>query len=150
MTKLNALGKIGAVVTKTAGRAMLKCRKASPEIMLICGIGAGIAALVTTVSATRKMDDDDEIRDIDAELAEIEKELKETTDKEGRKALKGKALKRYIRMAKRLLKHYALPIVLAILSLLLILGSHGILKTRYIQTAAAYTALDASFKDYRQ
>ena len=127
---------------KVAIKAGMKLRKASPEIMLAGGLIAGAAAVVTACIATRKAEP--AIKKTHDKLDQIEKN--EALDSEETKKETFKAYKHYIW---ELCKIYGLPAFLLILSVGLILGSHGILKKRYVSTTLAYKALDEAFKDYR-
>lgn len=150
MNKLKIFGTVSSAVAKAGGKALLKCKKISPELLLAGGIVCGVAAVVTAVIATRKACDDEPLRDIEEELEGVEAKVKKEEDKEVKKKLRWKALKLWGKKGVRFLQLYAIPIGLTILSIGLILGSHGVLKGRYLGMAAAYTALDDSFKGYRQ
>lgn len=150
MNKLKIFGTVSSAVAKAGGKALLKCKKISPELLLAGGIVCGVAAVVTAVIATRKACDDEPLRDIEEELEGVEAEVKKEEDNEVKKELRWKALKLWGKKGVRFLQLYAIPIGLTVLSIGLILGSHGVLKGRYLGMAAAYTALDDSFKGYRQ
>ena len=150
MNKLKIFGTVSSAVAKAGGKALLKCKKISPELLLAGGIVCGVAAVVTAVIATKKACNDEPLRDIEEELEGVEAKVKKEKDKEVKKELRWKALKLWGKKGVRFLQLYAIPIGLTVLSIGLILGSHGILKGRYLGMAAAYTALDDSFKSYRQ
>ena len=142
------------IAGKTAAKVGLKFRKYSPELMLVGGIAAGVACVITACAATKKVveDQDDTIKNAHQELDDIEKmEKPEGIDeKDFRKLVKGKSFRVYRKLAVKYAKVYGVPLFLAILSVALILGSHGVLKKRYISTTLAYKALDEAFKDYRE
>jgi hypothetical protein len=56
----------------------------------------------------------------------------------------------YIRFGLRLVKLYAVPVVLGGASVASILFGHNILKKRNMSLAAAYATLDKSYKEYRK
>lgn len=149
MNKLSIFGKVASAVAKAGGKTLLKVRKISPELLIAGGIVCGVAAVVTAVVATRKADADDQLQDIERDLEGVEAELKKEDDKEIKKDLRRDALNLWVKKAGRYLRLYAIPIGLTVLSIGLTLGSHGVLKSRYLGVAAAYTALDDSFKGYR-
>lgn len=149
MNKLKIFSKVSGTVMRAGGRAMLQCRKASPEILLIGGLVCGVAAVVTGIIATKKVMEDEEIRDIHDEIDDREAEIKEETDKETKRKLKKGLLRVYWRLVRKYARKYALPFALLLAAIILELMSHGVLKARYLASVAAYTALDESFKDYR-
>ena len=143
---------IGKTVTRTAVKTGMKLRKYSPEIMLAGGLIAGAAALVTACIATKKADA--EIKEAHQELDDIQIAIKNAETPEEKETLvqneKKDSFKVYRSLVWKLCKTYGLSAFLGILSVGLILGSHGILKQRYVSTAIAYKSLDEAFKDYRQ
>lgn len=150
MSKLAVFGKVSATVMKVGGKALLKCKKASPEILLVGGIACVVGAVVTGIIATKKAYDDEEIVDIQAEIEDLSDELKDSQDKEEKKDIRRALLKKYWKLARKYARKYAIPFALTVAAIVMMLASHGILKTRYLGTVAAYTALDESFKDYRE
>lgn len=150
MNKLKIFSTVSSTVMKVGGRAMLKCKKFSPEILLIGGVACGVAAVVTGIIATKKVCDDEEILDIQAEIEDCTDEYKEETDKDTRREMRRDLLKRYWKLARKYARKYTIPFALTVAAIVMILASHGILKTRYLGTVAAYTALDESFRDYRE
>lgn len=64
-------------------------------------------------------------------------------------ARKGLA-KSYGKTAKTVLKLYAIPVSLSVISVSTILVSHGIIRQRNATLSAAYTLLNKTFEDYRQ
>lgn len=150
MSKLQIFGKVSAAVMKVGGKAMLKCKKASPEILLVGGIACVVGAVVTGIIATKKVMEDEEIRDAHDEIDDLSDELKDEDDKENRKEMRRALLKKYWKLASKYIRKYAIPFALTVAAIVMMLASHGILKTRYLGTVAAYTALDESFKDYRE
>ena len=140
----NLMGKVG----KVAGKAGLKLRKVSPELMLAGGLIAGGAAIVTACMATKKVVEEEAVKKAHEELDDIQMELLEGTDTE--KGKRRESFRVYRKLVIEFAKAYGLPAFLLMLSVGLILGSHGVLKKRYISTTLAYKALDEAFKDYRK
>lgn len=122
-------------------------KRRSPEILMVAGtVGVG-AAIVTACVQTRKVDEvleDHEkkmerikkLREKSAENGENEKFAKETAMVYGETTL-------------RVARIYAGPAGLAIGSIACFFGAKHILKKRNLALAAACTALDTSFKEYR-
>lgn len=148
MSKLAVFGKVSATVMKVGGKALLKCKKASPEILLVGGIACVVGAVVTGIIATKKACDDANIADLHDEIEDLSDELKDSQDKEEKKDIRRALLKKYWKLARKYARKYAIPFALTVAAIVMMLASHGILKTRYLGTVAAYTALDESSKDY--
>jgi NifU-like protein involved in Fe-S cluster formation len=147
---------IGGALSKTAIKVGMKLRKASPELLLVGGIIAGGAAIVTACKATKKVveDENNDISQCREELEAIRKEKEENPEQidiqELSRRIGKKKWKVLLKLAGKYAKAYGIPIFLAILSLVLVLASHGVLKKRYVSTTLAYKALDEAFKDYRE
>lgn len=152
----NAIKTVANTVQKVGGRTLLKCKKASPEIMLVGGLVVGAAAIVSACLATRKVDavvekTQEELDAIQNRTAEaLEQDINEEAANELAKESKKASFKAYMNAGWKFAKLYAPSAGLLLLSVGLILGSHGVLKKRYVSTAAAYKALDEAFKDYRK
>lgn len=129
-------------------KTMMKLRKASPEIMLVGGIVAGAAAIVTACIATKKLTEEKIVEDINQELDDIQQD--EADGAIDGKEKRRESFKTYLRFVRKMAKIYGPSVILFLLSMGLFLGSHGILKKRYVSTTLAYKALDEAFKDYRK
>jgi hypothetical protein len=133
-------------ITKVAGRVGLKARKASPEILLVGGIGCGIAAVVVACKKTLKADDilEEHAERIEKihKAAEIDEEYKE-------KDMPKELTATYMRTGAKFVKLYLPAIGLGVASVTMLLASHGILKKRNAAISAAYTAVSTAFNKYR-
>ena len=145
---LEFLKTAGKSAVKIGSKVGLKLRKASPEIMLVTGLGCGVAAVVTACIATKKAEP--EIEQAHKDLEDIQNEEVNDSDIADPKEKKKLSLKVYRNLVWKMCKIYGLPAFLLLASVGLILGSHGILKKRYVSTTLAYKALDEAFKDYRK
>lgn len=145
-------------LTRTFNRGVLQVKKHSPEILLVTGIVAGGAALVAACRATTKIESvlaetKGNVAQVHecAEAGEIaiqdgnEIRTVEYTEEDSKKDL----TIIYARTAWKFAKLYGPAIGLGAISLTCILASHGIIHKRNTALAAAYTAVDSSFKDYR-
>lgn len=159
MNKLQIFGKVSGAVMKAGGTALLKCRQYSPEILLLGSLACGIGAIVTAVSATKKACKDEvleqtnkELQDIDSDLTAVKENdrLSKEEKRDDLKEIRRDLMKVYWKKAKRIARIYAIPFVLALAMVIMGFASRGILRARYLSTVAAYTALDNSYKDYRQ
>lgn len=132
----------------------LKCKKHSPEILLVVGIATGVAGVVTACIASTKVkevtDDHKErvtpIKEHYEDRALIEGSESKALIKEQRKEL----AKQYGTTAIAMTKLYLPSAILLITSGASILASHGIIQKRYVALAATYALTDKHFKDYRK
>ena len=162
MSKIRVIGAVSGVVAKASGKVLLKCKKYSPEILLAGGILCGIGAVVSAVCNTKKAMEDETLAELDQELDNIQKKEADGMKaaeadgvlKEAKKDIivvsRKASLNVFFKILGRYFRIYWLTMTLLLLAIGLCMGSHGILNTRYLGTAAAYTALDESFKDYRR
>ena len=146
-------------MTRALNRGALQVKKHSPEILLVGGIIAGGAALIAACRATTKLEsvlaetksNVDQVHECST-AGEIrvkegnEIRTVEYTEEDSKKDL----TIIYAKGAWALTKLYAPAIGLGAISLTCILASHGIIHKRNTALAAAYTAVDSSFKDYRK
>lgn len=147
-----SITKVVSNVTPKLGKVGLKLKSASPEIALGLGIVTGIAAFATACKASTKLDG-------------IMKEHKEKTDKIHEYAARPEEEKeeKYtekdeqhdititcVQTGIKIVKLYAGPIALEVLSLGLIIKGHNILRTRNAALASAYAILNKDFKEYRE
>ncbi len=134
---------LSKVVTQ-AHRAAFTARKHSPEILLVTGIVAGVTGAVVACKATTKLDDvvtkaKEEVDDIHKRGAEENSEVNEPKE----------LVSVYARTGVDIAKLYAPAVSLGVASIACVLASHHILKERHAALAAAYVAVDTSFKEYR-
>lgn len=138
-----------AKVQGTMKRVGFRLKKHSPEILVVFGVVGVVTSAVMACKATTKIGDIleesktqmDAIRKYsdDADMAE-----KYTPED----AKKGTTIV-YIQTGVKLVKLYAPAVALGALSLASILASNNILRKRYTAVAAAYSAVDRGFKEYR-
>lgn len=132
-------------------KGILKVKAASPEIMLGIGIVCGVGAIVTACMASRKVDK--VVEEIHEDLDILEEGLekaKDEGDTEKVQSYKKEIVKVWAGAAWKFTKLYGPTLLLTMASGASILTSHGILKKRYLTTAAAYKALDEAYKAYRE
>lgn len=121
-------------------------KKHSPEILISLGVGGVIVSAVTACISTTK------VKRIMNESKEKIKEIhkRAAADSEFSEQNKKKALTAvYLRTGVKLIKLYAPSVVLGTFSLTSIVTSNRILRKRSAAIAAAYTAIDQGFKNYR-
>ena len=140
-------------LTTTATRALCKAglqlTNHSPEILVVAGVVGGVVSAVMACKATTKVSTivDRAKEDIDAihSCAENPEFAEEYTKQDAQKDL---AIV-YAQTGLKLAKLYAPAVILGGVSIASVLGGHNILHKRNLALAAAYTAVDTGFKQYR-
>ena len=138
-------------LNRTFGRAGLKLKKHSPEILVGLGLVGTVASTVMACKATLKVNEitDAAKENIDKIHVALEKGYTEAGQEYTEEDSKKDLTITYIQTGVKLAKNYAPALVLGSLSVASIISGHNMLRKRYIATAAAYTLIDKSFKDYR-
>ena len=134
--------------TRTFNRAGLKLKKHSPEIMVTAGVIGVVASAVMACKATTKASS------IVDEMKEEMDKIHKAADMVDEEIYSEEDLKKdtsivYIQTGVKFAKLYGPSIALGALSITSILVGHNILRKRNLALAAAYTAIDTSFKACR-
>ena len=137
-------------ITRTFNRVGLQVRKHSPEILMVAGVVGTVVSAVMACRATTKLSGimDNTKGQVDAihYAKEHPEELKEEyTPEDAKKDLTIV----YTKTGVELVKLYGPSIALGALSIAGILTSNSIHRRRNVALAAAYTAIDTGFKQYR-
>lgn len=135
-------------VSGAVGRAGLRLKKHSPEILVVTGVVGIVASAVIACRATTKISEilEPAKEELDAIHHAMATEPLETySEEDGKKNLTIV----YVRTGVQLAKLYAPAVVLGALSIVSILASNDILKKRYGAMTAAYAAVDRGFKEYQ-
>lgn len=144
--------KLPSNVTRTFHKVGFKFKQHSPEILVGAGVVGVVASGVLACRATLKVN-----AVLDESKKNIEK-IHEATEK-GATAIgeeytvedsKKDLTILYTQTGVKLFKLYAPAVGLGALSIGAIVGGHSILHKRNLALAAAYTAVDKSFKEYRE
>ena len=138
-----------STLTRTFGRTGLKIKKHSPEILLAAGTVGVITSGVMACKATLKVNEIvdgakqqiDTIHSVAADPDMAEKYTAEDSKKDLAIV--------YTQTAVKMIKLYGPSVALGAASLGCMIGSNRILSKRNVALAAAYTAVDKSFKEYR-
>lgn len=134
-------------VTRMVNRVGFKFKKHSPEVLIVAGTIGVVASAVMACKATTKAgkikEEMNEEMDKIHEVAEAHRE--DYTEED----LKKDTTIVYTQTAVKYAKLYAPSVALGVVSLTCILASNSILRKRNIALAAAYTAVDKGFKEYR-
>lgn len=145
-------------VTRTFHKVGFTLKKHSPEILLAAGVTGTVVSAVMACKATTKVGAIlEEQKNKVAELNEfakndefkqkyVEKYGDEFTEEDHKKELACV----YAKTGLEFVKLYGPSVALGALSIGCILTSHNIINKRYIASAAAYSAVDHAFKDYRK
>lgn len=136
-------------LTRTFNRTGLKLKKHSPEILLVAGAVGAVTSTVMACKATLKVNDVledskqkiDTIHQVSSDPAMAEKYTEEDSKKDLAIV--------YTQTAVKFIKLYGPSVALGVVSLGCMIGSNRILNKRNAALAAAYAAVDKSFKDYR-
>lgn len=142
------LNVLKSIACRRFGKAALTLRRYSPEIAtgagIVLGIGCVVVACVQTTKLGKTLDETkDRIDDIHETHAQKPEEY---TDK----MVKSDLTKVYLRSGVDILRIYALPAGLGILSVTCIIGGHNLLRKENAAITAAYIALNESYKEYRR
>lgn len=141
--------KLVTSITKSFGKVGFQLKKHSPEILVIGGVIGVVGSTVLACRATTKVSAvlnkaKEEIDTIHT-VAESPEFAEEYTVEDSKKDLTIVYAKTGLQVAKL----YAPAVILGALSITSILASNNILRKRNVALAAAYAAVDKSFKEYR-
>ena len=136
-------------LTRTFNRTCLKLKKHSPEILLVAGAVGAVTSTVMACKATLKVNEvlEDTKQKIDTihQVSSDPTMAEKYTEEDSKKDL---AIV-YTQTAVKFIKLYGPSVALGVVSLGCMIGSNRILNKRNAALAAAYAAVDKSFKDYR-
>lgn len=147
-------------ISRGANRVVLSLKKHSPEILAVTGVvGIGVS-FVMACKATTKLNPilEETKRNVDAVHAALESGVANTMDPETKEIVPVEYTEEdgkkdltiyHAQGALKLVKLYAPSVGLCVFSVGCFLGANQILRKRYLASAAAYTAVDTAFKEYR-
>lgn len=131
------------------GRLTIKLKKHSPEILIIGGVIGTVVSTALACKATLKLNDilEDSKNTVDKihECSDNPDMADKYTKEDARKDL----IITYAQTGVKLVRLYSPALAVGILSISSILASNHILRKRTLALAAAYTAVDKTFKEYR-
>ena len=141
--------KLVTSVARSFSKVGFKLKKHSPEILVIGGVIGVVGSTVLACRATTKvsavLDKAKEEIDTIHTVAESPEFAEDYTAEDSKKDLTIVYAKTGLQVAKL----YAPAVILGALSITSILASNNILRKRNVALAAAYAAVDKSFKEYR-
>ena len=132
-------------------KSKLGLKKHSPEILMVTGIGVGVVAAVVACKQTIKATQI--IADAQKSLEDIETVQEMSKNGEANYTEEDYANDRKtvgVQVVTGMIKTYAVPVGLGILSVTCILASNHIMRKRNVALAAAYSALSTDFMNYRK
>lgn len=137
-------------MSRTIHKFGLQLKKHSPEILLVGGVVGVVTSAVMACKATTKVNDvlataKEQTEKVHQVLEDESITNEQYSEEDGKKDL---AII-YVQTGINLVKLYGPSVILGTLSIASILASNNIMRKRNIALAAAYTAVDTSFKDYR-
>lgn len=136
------------VLTRSVGRQILVAQKNSPRVLFVAGIVGVVGSAVLASRATLKLEKtlDGFKHDVD-EVAKIKSEVDETSYT--RQMHYKNVTYVYVKGTYEIARLYAPAIIVGGLSITALTTSHIQLSRRNAALTAAYTALSASFDEYR-
>lgn len=137
-------------ISKTFNKTMFVVKKHSPEILMITGIVGTITSGVMACKATLKVSDivEEAKTNID-KVHEVLDDENVSAERYSEADAKKDLAIIYTQTGVKLLKTYAPSFILGTLSITCMVSSNNILRKRNVALAAAYAAVDKSFKEYR-
>lgn len=141
--------KMNDKLTRAIGKAGLTLKKHSPEILAAVGTVGVVASAVMACKATTKISEI--LDDTNDQLNTIREaaNTSELADQYSAEDAKKDTTIVYVQTGVKFMKLYGPAVAVGVASLGCLLGSNHILHKRNIALAAAYTAVDKSFKAYR-
>lgn len=139
-------------VSRTLHRVGFKIKKHSPEILAGIGVVGTAVSVVMACKATLKVNDIiDEAKETVDKIHEGVEQNKHTSDgaEYTQEVANKDLLVVYAQTGWKFVKLYGPAVSLGIASITCMLASNNILRKRNAALAAAYTAVDTSFKEYR-
>ena len=136
-------------VTRGIHKIGFKFKKHSPEILVVAGIVGGVTSAVMACKATTKLDK--VLKEPKDKIDQIHEYVEKNgfSEKYTEEDSKNDLRIMYTQAGVKVAKLYAPSIILGAVSITAILSGHKILRKRNVALAAAYTAVDKGFKEYR-
>ena len=142
-----------AKVSRSFHKVGFKFKKHSPEILVVVGVVGIVSSTVMACKATTKVSDIvDEAKETIDKIHDGVENHKHTSDgEEYTQEIANKDLSIvYVQTGLKFVKLYGPSVALGIASIGCMIGSNQILRKRNAALAAAFAAVDTSFKDYRK
>lgn len=138
-------------VNRTLSKVKFGVKKHSPEILIVAGVIGTVTSAVMACKATTKVGKITE--EHEKQINEVHEAVEKGVTKAGESYSKEDSKRDltiiYTQTGLKFVKLYAPYVILGALSLTAIVTSNNILRKRNVALAAAYTAVDKGFKEYR-
>ena len=138
-------------VTRKIHKVGFKFKKHSPEILVVAGVVGVVGSAIMACKATLKVNE--VLEEPKKNIEKIHEALEHGATEAGlpynEEDHKKDLTIAYVQTGVKIAKLYAPAVIVGGLSVTAILSGHNILRKRNIALAAAYTAVDKSFKEYR-
>ena len=135
-------------ITRTFHQTGFQIKKHSPEILIVAGVVGTVASAVMACKATLKVNDI--LEETKTQVEQVKTVIADETipeEKYSEEDSKKDLAIIYAQTGLKFVKLYGPAVILGALSITSILASNNILRKRNIALAAAYTAVDTSFKE---
>lgn len=142
----NIMTHAGSALSRTG----FQMKQHSPEILIVAGVVGVVASAVMACRATTKLSTILDQTSKDIEVVHNAETNDELADQYSPEDVKKDLTIIYAHTGWELTKLYAPSVALGALSITSILTSHKIMAKRNMALAAAYTAIDKGFKEYRR
>lgn len=139
-------------VSRSFRKVGFKIKKHSPEILVVAGVAGIVTSTVMACKATTKVNDivDEAKETIDTIHDSVGKGLHTSDGEEYTQEVADKDLAIvYVQTGWKFVKLYGPAVALGAASIGCMIGSNQILRKRNVALAAAFKAVDTSFKEYR-
>ena len=139
-------------VSRSFHKVGFKLKKHSPEILVVAGVVGIVTSTVMACKATTKVNDivDEAKETVDKIHDSVGKGLHTSDGEEYTQEVANKDLAIvYVQTGWKFAKLYGPAVALGVVSIGCMIGSNQILRKRNVALAAAFTAVDTSFKEYR-
>ena len=142
--KMNELVKSA---TRMVHKVGFKLKKHSPEILVVTGVTGVVVSSVMACKVTTKAGDI--LAAHNREMDKIHRASALKKPEYTAEDVKKDTFITYAQTAVKFIKLYGPSVALGVTSITCILGGHNMLRKRNVALAAAYTAVDKGFKEYR-
>lgn len=139
-------------VSRSFHKVGFKLKKHSPEILVVAGVVGIVASTAMACKATTKVNDivEEAKETVDTIHDSVGKGLHTSDGEEYTQEVANKDLAIvYVQTGWKFVKLYGPAVALGVASIGCMIGSNQILRKRNVALAAAFTAVDTSFKEYR-
>lgn len=146
-----SLKSMANVVTRTAGRQMLRVQKHSPSLLFGAGVVGVVAAAVLASRATLRLEDVLDETDANLDKVKMAENIAKRNGKQYTEAdRRADVIKIYVRSGAKIVMLYAPAAIVGMASIAALTGSHIVLNRRNVSLTAAYAGLDKAYRAYRE